>query len=174
MIRLLTVILILASAAVRADTQVPHVFEDGEVISATEFNQNFDTLESAIDNIPAGATGPQGPQGDTGPPGPPGPPGDDGDDGADGADGATGPAGPTGAAGADAVAGEWVQRNGYASSLTVDCPSGKKAISGGCMADNGNSIRWSDPYGQDSDGNYTGWRCDATFVAMRDAYVFCQ
>ena len=94
MIRLLTVILILASAAVRADTQVPHVFEDGEVISATEFNQNFDTLESAIDNIPAGATGPQGPQGDTGPAGATGPQGPQGDTGATGA---TGPQGPSGA-----------------------------------------------------------------------------
>ena len=80
MIRLLTAILILASAAVRADTQVPHTFEDGEVISATEFNQNFDTLETAIDNIPAGATGPQGPQGATGPQGPQG---DTGPSGAD-------------------------------------------------------------------------------------------
>ena len=81
MIRLLTTVLMLTSLTVRADTQVPHVFEDGEVISATEFNQNFDTLESAIDNIPAGATGPQGPQGETGPAG------------ATGATGATGPQG---------------------------------------------------------------------------------
>ena len=66
MIRLLTAILILASAAVRADTQVPHTFEDGEVISAAEFNQNFDALESAIDGVPAGATGPQGPAGAAG------------------------------------------------------------------------------------------------------------
>ena len=60
MIRLLTAILILASTAVSADTQVPHTFEDGEIISADEFNQNFDVLESAIDDIPTGATGPQG------------------------------------------------------------------------------------------------------------------
>ena len=75
MIRLLTAVLMLTSLTVRADTQVPHSFEDGEVISATEFNQNFDTLESAIDDIPAGATGPQGPQGEQGPAGPQGPAG---------------------------------------------------------------------------------------------------
>ena len=75
MIRFLTAVLMLTSLAVRADTQVPHTFEDGEVISATEFNQNFDTLETAIDDIPAGATGPQGPQGEQGPAGPQGPAG---------------------------------------------------------------------------------------------------
>ena len=98
MIRLLTAILILASAAVRADTQVPHTFEDGEVISAAEFNQNFDALESAIDGIPAGATGPHGEQGIQGEKG------DNGDTGATGPAGAVGPQGPAGADGADTPA----------------------------------------------------------------------
>jgi hypothetical protein len=62
----------------------------------------------------------------------------------------------------------------YSSFVTVDCPSGKKAISGGCMADSGDAIRWSGPYGQDMDGNYSGWRCDVASGAMRDAFVFCQ
>ena len=89
--------------------------------------------------------------------------------------GPAGAAGADGADGADAVAGEWVGNTGnYASFVTVDCPPGKKAISGGCMADNGASIRWSGPYGQDMDGNYSGWRCDVANGAMRDAYVFCQ
>ena len=69
MIRLLTTLLLLTSITVSADTQVPHTFENGEVISADEFNQNFDTLETAIDGIPAGATGPAGPAGATGPAG---------------------------------------------------------------------------------------------------------
>jgi len=96
MIRLLTTLLLLTSITVSADTQVPHTFENGEVISADEFNQNFDTLETAIDGIPAGATGPAGPAGADGAAGATGPAGAAG---ADGADGATGPAGAAGAAG---------------------------------------------------------------------------
>ena len=112
MTRLLTAILILASAAVRADTQVPHVFEDGEVISATEFNENFDTLESAIDNIPAGATGPQGPQGDTGPAGATGPQGPQGEQG---------PAGPAGvAAGLTCTTDQIIKWNGTAWACAAD------------------------------------------------------
>ena len=88
MTRLLTMILMLTSLSVRADTQVPHTFEDGEVISATDFNQNFDTLESAIDDISAGTFGLQGPQGEQGPAGP------------QGETGATGPQGDTGPQGA--------------------------------------------------------------------------
>ena len=50
-------------------TTVPHEFQDGEVIEASEFNDNFEALEAAIDGIPAG---PKGDKGDTGPTGPSG------------------------------------------------------------------------------------------------------
>ena len=89
MIRLLTTLLLLTSITVSADTQVPHTFENGEVISADEFNQNFDTLETAIDGIPAGATGPAGPAGPAGAAGATGPAGADST--VPGPQGATGP-----------------------------------------------------------------------------------
>ena len=110
MFRLLMAVLILVSVSVRADTEVPHTFEDGEVISATKFNENFDALETAIDDIPAGATGPQGEQGEAGAQGPEGPQGEKGDTGdqgpagIQGPQGAQGPEGPQGPAGAAGVA----------------------------------------------------------------------
>ena len=91
MIRLLVAGLLLVSVNAVADTQVTHTFKDGDVIKAEEFNKNFDDLEAAIDNIPAGPAGAAGPAGV------------DGVDGADstvagpqGDTGATGPAGPAG------------------------------------------------------------------------------
>ncbi len=88
--RLLTVILFAVSPLVSAETQVPNTFRDGAVIEAEKFNANFDALENAIDNIPAGPqgdAGPAGPQGETGPTGPTGPQGETG---------LTGPVGPPG------------------------------------------------------------------------------
>ena len=73
-----------------AQTQVPNTFNNGDVIEAEEFNENFDALESAIDGIPAGPQGPAGPAGAQGPTGPAGPAG---------AQGPTGLAGPQGEAG---------------------------------------------------------------------------
>ena len=51
MIRLTAFLLFLFSLPLQADTQVTHTFEDGEVISAEEFNKNFDDLEAAIDAV---------------------------------------------------------------------------------------------------------------------------
>ena len=73
----------------------------------------------------------------------------------------TGPAGPS---------GDWVTSN----SAIVDCPAGKQAISGGCLASYGGSIRWNAPYGQDMEGNYSGWRCEAGSGSISESYVFCQ
>ena len=56
MIRLLMAGLLLVSVNAVAATQVTHTLKDGDVIKAEEFNKNFDDLEAAIDNIPAGAT----------------------------------------------------------------------------------------------------------------------
>lgn len=49
MIRLLTAIFLFASFNAVADTEVPHTFQDGEVIDAQKFNEDFDALEAAID-----------------------------------------------------------------------------------------------------------------------------
>jgi hypothetical protein len=58
MIRLTAFLLFLFSLPLLADTQVTHTFEDGEVISAEEFNKNFDDLEAAIDAVGGGEGGP--------------------------------------------------------------------------------------------------------------------
>ena len=42
-------LLVLAPFAL-AQTQVPNTFKDGDAIKAEAFNENFDALESAIDN----------------------------------------------------------------------------------------------------------------------------
>ena len=65
MLRLRAFMLVLFSANTFAQTEVPNVFVDGEVIDAERFNQNFDALEDAIDAIPSGPV--VGPQGATGP-----------------------------------------------------------------------------------------------------------
>ena len=147
MIRFLTAVLMLASLTVRADTQVPHTFEDGEVISATEFNQNFDTLESAIDDIPAGATGAQGPQGEQGPAGP---------------QGEQGPAGPAGvAAGLTCTTDQIIKWNGSAW-VCADMPSSN---TGGDGAAYGSPV-WVDSSGTvltGRDGSYTVFILNGTF-----------
>ena len=49
MIRLLTAVFLFASFHVVADTEVPHTFQEGEVIDAQKFNEDFNALEAAID-----------------------------------------------------------------------------------------------------------------------------
>ena len=73
-----------------AQTQVPNDFAAGQPARASEVNENFDALESAIDQnvtaisqIPAGPEGPQGPVGPAGPQGIQGPEGPQGPPGAD-------------------------------------------------------------------------------------------
>ena len=55
--RLLPAILLLLPLSVLAQTQVPNVFEDGMPAKASEVNENFDALETAIDEVSAGADG---------------------------------------------------------------------------------------------------------------------
>ena len=95
----------LLSLSATAQTQVPHEFQNGDVIDAEKFNENFDALEQAIDTIPVGPqgepgpqgeVGPAGPQGDQGPQGETGPAGPKGDTGDQGPQGDAGPAGPKG------------------------------------------------------------------------------
>jgi formylglycine-generating enzyme required for sulfatase activity len=78
-----------------AATTVPHTFQSNTTAVASEVNDNFSALATAIDTISLtpGPQGPAGPTGATGPTGPQGPVG------ATGATGATGPAGPQGPAG---------------------------------------------------------------------------
>jgi len=90
MIRLILLSLMVASGFAVAETEVPHVFEDGQVISAKKFNENFDSLEGAIDSIPAGAQGEKGDQGDQGIQGEKGDKGDQGEKGDKGDQGPTG------------------------------------------------------------------------------------
>ena len=108
---------LLALPAGFANAEVSNVFQSGELVRASEINQNFDDLQAAINKIPAGpagpagksgpvgpmgATGPQGLRGETGPSGPIGP---TGITGPQGPPGDIGPAGPTGAQGAQGPAG---------------------------------------------------------------------
>jgi hypothetical protein len=109
------VIVLFSSSVVLGQTQVPNDFTAGQPARAAEVNENFDMLETAIDqnasdiqSIPAGPkgdVGPQGPQGEVGPPGPqgiqgfmgpPGPQGIQGDTGSQGPQGVQGDAGPQG------------------------------------------------------------------------------
>ena len=103
MIRLLMAGLLLVSVNAVADTQVTHTFKDGDVIKAEEFNKNFDDLEAAIDNIPAGAAGAAGATGADGVDGINGVDGVDGTNGVDGADGVDGAIGPRGSDGQGGV-----------------------------------------------------------------------
>ena len=66
---------------------VPKTFKDGDIIKAEDFNNNNLSIKKAINDIPAGATGPAGPKGDTGATGATGPAGANGENGADGAAG---------------------------------------------------------------------------------------
>lgn len=142
--RLLTVVLFAASPLASAETQVPNTFRDGEVIEAEKFNENFDALGNAIDNIPAGPqgeTGPAGPQGDAGPVGPPG------------IQGERGPAGPQGPAGISDLGctTDQIIRWNDASSVWV-CATDPFA---GLNCNNGDTLKFS------STG---GWQCSATPV----------
>ena len=165
MIRLLTTLLLLTSITVSADTQVPHTFENGEVISADEFNQNFDTLETAIDGIPAGAAGPAGP---------------------------AGPAGATGvAAGLNCTTdqvivyrgGAWVcsspvlvQQAIFAGFVEANCASDKKVTGGGC---NFAFLDDCDRTMSSPKSDLSGWQCQSFslggFVCeVERAYAICQ
>ncbi len=97
------------SATAMGQTQVPNDFQTGQPARAAEVNDNFDTLETAIDQNaadilaissgPQGQVGPPGPQGPQGIPGMTGMPGTQGPQGDAGAQGPQGPQGDAGAQG---------------------------------------------------------------------------
>lgn len=95
MFRLIAVLALgISSPILLAQTQVPNTFENGDVIEAEQFNENFDALEAAIDSVPAGPPGPQGVQGPIGPQGLQGAAGPAGPIGPQGLQGEPGPQGP--------------------------------------------------------------------------------
>ena len=84
------VVILMISGVAFGQTQVPNTFQAGQPARAAEVNDNFDALETAIDqNISDIQSIPAGPQGDVGPQGPQG----------IGIQGDVGPQGPTGPAG---------------------------------------------------------------------------
>ena len=109
-IQILGVIALMISGSLSAQTQVPNTFQAGQPARAAEVNDNFSTLESAIDQnaaaiqqIPAGPQGIQGVPGNTGPQGEAGP---QGDIGPQGPQGDIGPQGPQGLAGPQGTQGD--------------------------------------------------------------------
>lgn len=129
--RLLTIALLGGFAPfATAQTQVPNTFQDGDVIEAEQFNDNFDALKKAIDGIPGGEQGPAGPKGETGPEGPPGP---------QGPQGAAGPVGPQGPAGTQGKTGP----SGPEGPQGETGPAGVSDL--GCTTDQ--IIRWNDDNG---------------------------
>lgn len=116
-----------------AQTQVPNTFQDGSVIEAEQFNENFDALKNAIDSIQGGDQGPAGPQGEPGPEGPRGPAGVQGEAGPIGPQGPAGTQGETGPAGSPGPAGLRGERG----------PAGISDL--GCTTDQ--IIRWDDGTG---------------------------
>ena len=142
-----------------AQTQVPHVFEDGTPARAAEVNANFDKLESEMDlrlppsncstdqiikwnatawicADPLGEPGPQGPQGPQGEQGEVGPQGD-----------------------AQLIRSSLQRVSNsipYTSNgVTASCPAGTSLISGGCTSSN-QGYAYGTPSGQ-------GWFCKFFF-----------
>jgi hypothetical protein len=114
----IVLVMILAAGLTYAQTQVPNVFQSGQPARASEVNENFNALESAIDSnataitqIPAGPQGPPGPQGDPGPQGPMGPIGPQGATGPQGEQGPEGPPGGDLSTEVSVIEGEQVVQN---------------------------------------------------------------
>lgn len=108
-ITILITSLLFAAVAI-GQTEVPNEFQAGQPARAEDVNENFATLENAVNKntadislIPAGSTGPEGPQGPVGPIGPPGPQGMQGVQGAMGVQGPQGPQGPKGEPGGNSA-----------------------------------------------------------------------
>lgn len=58
LMRLLAFLLLVPGlASAQGQTEVPHVFEDGQPAKASEVKENFDVLETAIDDALAGGNG---------------------------------------------------------------------------------------------------------------------
>lgn len=152
-----------ASLAV-AQTQVPNSFSDGDIIEAESFNENFETLEAAINNIPAGPEGPQGPTGPQGPAGLAGPAGPPGPEGPAGPPGPTGPQGPAGADGADAVLPAV-----FSSVSTESQPNGPFLSNGGTT--NSENDHWQS-FVPDISGSLTSIEIEVTYVGSATLQIY--
>lgn len=64
--------------------------------------------------------------------------------------------------------------NYIAASISVDCPSGKKVISGGCYSSSDNYLQDSYPWDDNFDGTYDSWRCDWSGSRIyKEGYAIC-
>ena len=132
---------------------------------------NCGLLEKPLQWNAQGPTGPQGPAGPTGPSGPAGPAGATGAIGATGATGAQGPAGPQGAqgpAGSSGITGyehvflSVAIPNGAFRTGTLECPAGKRVLSGGGVL-NSTFLTLNESHGFDFDSgavHHSGWLVD--------------
>ncbi|WP_279254050.1 phage tail protein [Candidatus Seongchinamella marina] len=155
MIRLIFLSLMVVSGFAVAETEVPHVFYDGQVISAEKFNENFDSLEGAIDLIPAGPQGEKGDQGIQGEKGDKGDAGDKGDPGDKGDQGLIGPVGPPGPPGTQ---GEPGASYGVISPLIIESDTTGDYIGLNPATANGNVLMW--------DGNQSTWVNQSLSIAV--------
>lgn len=124
----------------------------------------------------AGQPGQQGPPGPAGPQGPQGAPGADGQDGADGA---AGPQGPAGISGYQRVSQLVSVPPDRRRTGTVDCPTGKRVLSGGAVLNN-SFLDLVDSHSFDFDlagEHHSGWlvdvRNDAGWAIDFHVYAIC-
>ena len=127
------------------------------------------TCTSSEKSLNFNQTGPQGPKGDPGPTGAPGATGATGATGQQGVQGPKGDAGTNGTNGTNGVSGYEVVTGpdqniagaGTASSASVRCPAGKKAVGGGVSTTSGWAyVNSSYPY---SDATSSGWAVSVGF-----------
>jgi hypothetical protein len=125
-------------------------------------------LERPIQWNVQGPTGPQGPAGPAGPAGPTGPAGPAGPQGETGAPGPAGPQGPAGPPGPSGITGyQHVFQsvpipNGAFRNGTLDCPAGKRVLSGGAVL-NSTFLTLQESHGFDFDVagvHHSGWFVD--------------
>lgn len=124
----------------------------------------------------AGQPGQQGPPGPAGPQGPQGPQGAAGVDGQDGIDGAPGPQGPAGVSGYEHVRRSVSIPNGAFRTGTLDCPTGKRVLSGGAFL-NSTFLELKESHAYDFDNagvHHSGWLVDVQSIGggNRDFTVF--
>ena len=116
----------------------PNWPQNGQLVDADRFRDQFGSLKTLIDALPAGPPGPEGPpgpqgpagsegsQGPAGPAGPQGPQGDPG--GPQGPPGPEGPQGPTGAQGPPGEVSQTDLNNGLLNNLT-QCSNNSNGVS---------------------------------------------
>jgi hypothetical protein len=114
---------LLISANALAQTQVPNTFQAGQPARASEVNENFQVLATAVDTAVTGPQGPEGPQGLQGLPGPVGPEGPLGPQGPIGPQGPEGPQGPQGIPGASGCSVTQQDSNAI-----ITCADGTSAV----------------------------------------------